>query len=150
MRSTIIAAALLLSVSAFPSPRYHDRSVADTLRDRAPQFNSLKGRRGSDDDVGDGVPAWIATIPKSSPKGSPRPLAGPSIPRNMVPLSMNSSPNRPPPKSAPWSPPKAQQSKPLKPPPPKEPPFPDAEEDDEKIKAVNRMQREPNAWELEG
>ncbi|QDS74683.1 hypothetical protein FKW77_000239 [Venturia effusa] len=61
--------------------------------------------------------------------------------------SLNQS--RQPPQSAPWSPPKARQLKPKSSGPAKEPPFPDAEEDDEKIKAVHRMQREPNAWELD-
>lgn len=84
----------------------------------------------------------------------PGPEAGPGSSPSSWQSGRPSAPlkgNRPLPKSAPWSPPKAQQSKPKSsgPPPPREPPFPDAEEDDEKIKAVNRRQREPNAWELD-
>lgn len=179
MRSTIIAAALALSVSALPSPKYHDLASADALVARAPQFDYFKGRGGSNDNHEDKVPAWVATISKSSSKGSstpprrrlslqskpksddrevdesPRPKAAVSGSKRPSWLSRRpaapSKGNRPPPKSVPWSPPKAQQSrlKPSGPPPSREPPFPDAEEDDEKIKAVNRMQREPNAWLLD-
>ncbi|KAE9963133.1 hypothetical protein BLS_009614 [Venturia inaequalis] len=147
MRSTIIAAALALSVSAFPSPRNRGLSAADTLVARAPQVGLFKGR-GESNNNEDAVSAWSATIPKSSPKRASRQVTGPASPKAVARSPKGSSPNRPPPRSAPWSPPKAQQPKPI-PSPPKEPPFPDAEEDDEKIKAVNRMQREPNAWELD-
>lgn len=108
-----------------------------------------KGRPDSDDEEDDeSEPA-----PKFS--AGPRPkAAGPGGNPSSWQSGRPSAPlkgNRPLPKSAPWSPPKAQRPKPKSsgPPPPREPPFPDAEEDDEKIKAVNRRQREPNAWELD-
>jgi len=213
MRSFILAAALALSVTAFPAASVHEVSVADALVARTPQFGPFKGRGGSGDDDDDEVPDWVATLPKSSPKFSPKSVprpAGSPPPKNVVPTPKSSLPpprQAPPPKgrpdsddendeeyepvpkfstgpksvpwprpqggpgSAPWAslpkgdrpfpkgappagpprpfgPPKAQQPKPKSslPPPAKEPPFPDAEDDDNKVKAANRVRSEPNPW----
>jgi len=91
MRSFIIAAALALSVSAFPATAARDVSVANSLVARTPQFGPFKGRGGSDDDDDDDVPSWLSTLPKSSPKSVPRP-AGPSPPKNVVPKPKSSLP----------------------------------------------------------
>lgn len=209
MRSFILAAALALSISAFPAPNARDISIVDALVARTPQYGPFRDRDGSDDDDEDEVPAWAATNPKPSPKlapkpaprPAPKPAGGPPPPKTVIPTPNSSSPSSPrqgfPPKGKPdsddeedeederaprfstepkgipssWSSgrpsapirplpkggpaprpftqPQAQQPKPKSggPPPPKEPPFPDSEEDDEKIKAVNRTKREPNLWE---
>jgi hypothetical protein len=91
MRSFILAAALALSVSAFPASTARDVSVADALVARTPQFGSFKGRGGSGDDDEDEVPAWAATIPKSSPKFAPKP-AGPAPPKNVAPKPAGPAP----------------------------------------------------------
>lgn len=209
MRSIIIGAALVFSVSAFPLPDYRDLSVAKALVTRDPQSGPLRDRGGLSDDKIDEeeTPAWGANVPKSfrkmvskpsessppsttaisTPNGSPPP-PHPALPLHEkldsnkaeevyfeTALKFSAGPrtqaagsgngpsswalrrrstlrkqDRPPPKSAPWNPPNAQQPKSKSgPPPAREPPFPDAEEDNEKIKAVHRMQREPNAWELD-
>jgi len=204
MRSFIIAAALALSVSAFPTAAARDVSVTDALVARTPQFGPFKGRGGSDDDDDNDVPAWLSTLPKSSPKSVPRP-AGPSPPKNVAPKPKGSLPpprQPPPPKGKPegddeddeesepapkfsagpkgipfpkaqgsgsapflpalpkgdrplpkgvapvgpprtFTPPKAQQPKP---PPAKEAPFLDEKDDDYRVKALNRVKREPNPW----